>query len=82
MKQIPETTDEKLKQYSTNSMVCMCKDFRTNNGGSYKIDGVSVCKHQAKFINDNGLVVNPDYDVFWAFNCDVETHYTQQWVKK
>ena len=45
-KPIPETSQEKCKEYKTTIRNCNCYDKRKKSG-SYKIQGLIVCKHQA-----------------------------------
>lgn len=79
MKQIPATTQEKCQEYKTTPDFCMCKDFRANQGGSYILQGIQVCKHVAHLVNDRNLVPNPDYDPFAAFVSDSERY--SQWKR-
>ena len=79
MKQIPATTHAKCKEYHTTPDFCMCRDFRVNQGGSYVLHGIQVCKHVAHVVQDMYLVPNPDYDAFAAFNSDAERY--SQWKR-
>lgn len=78
-KTIPATTDEACKQYKTKPGFCMCDDFGKRQGGSYVLHGIQVCKHVAHIVNTQGLVPNPDYDPFAAFNCDT-AKYSCEWM--
>jgi hypothetical protein len=50
MKKIPVTTNAKCKQYGTTIRSCACVD-KSRKNGSYLLNGLHVCKHQAHVIN-------------------------------